>query len=48
MTKTSKRCVMETKKLFYVNPHLSRFSARVLSCEETEKGFEVILEETAF
>ncbi|MBR4990293.1 MAG: alanyl-tRNA editing protein [Oscillospiraceae bacterium] len=39
---------METKKLFYVNPHLSRFSARVLSCEETEKGFEVILEETAF
>ena len=39
---------METNKLFYVNPHLSRFSARVLSCEETEKGFEVILEETAF
>ena len=39
---------METKKLYYVNCHLSRFSARVLSCEETVKGFEVTLEETAF
>jgi len=39
---------METKKLYYVNCHLSRFSARVLSCEETAKGYEVILDETAF
>ena len=39
---------METKKLFYVNSHISRFSARVCSCTETEKGFEVVLEETAF
>lgn len=39
---------METKKLYYVNPHLSRFTARVLSCEENGKGFEVILDETAF
>ena len=39
---------METKKLYYVNPHLSRFSAHVLSCTETEKGFEIILDQTAF
>ena len=39
---------METKKLYYVNPHLSRFSARVLSCEACGKGFEVILDQTAF
>ena len=39
---------METKKLFYVNPHLSHFSAQVLSCEAAENGFEVILTETAF
>ena len=39
---------METKKLYYVNSHLSRFTARVLSCEETQKGFEVILDQTAF
>ena len=39
---------METKQLYYVNPHLSRFSATVLSCEETAKGYEVILDQTAF
>ena len=39
---------METKKLFYVNPHLSRFSAQVLSCEKSDVGFEVILDQTAF
>ena len=39
---------METKQLFYVNSHISRFSARVLSCEETGKGFAVILDQTAF
>ena len=39
---------METKKLYYVNPHLSRFSAQVLSCEPGSKGYEVILAETAF
>ena len=39
---------METKKLYYVNPHLSRFSGTVLSCLQTPKGFEVILDQTAF
>ena len=48
MVKMSKRCVMETKKLYYVDSHLSRFSAVVLSCRETAKGYEVILDQTAF
>ena len=39
---------METNRLYYVNPHTSHFSARVLSCEETEKGFAIILDQTAF
>ena len=39
---------METQKLYYVNSHLARFTARVLGCEETQKGFEVILDQTAF
>ena len=39
---------METKKLYYVDCHMCRFSAAVLQCTETEKGFEVILDQTAF
>ena len=39
---------METKRLYYVNCHLSRFSAKVLSCTPVEKGWEVILDQTAF
>lgn len=39
---------METKQLYYVNPNLSQFSAVVLSCCQVEKGFEVILDQTAF
>ena len=39
---------METKKLYYVDCHMDRFSARVLQCTETEKGFAVILDQTAF
>ena len=39
---------METKKLYYVDSHISRFSATVLSCTETAKGFAVILDQTAF
>ena len=39
---------METNKLFYVNPHVSQFSARVLSCTPDDKGFAVILDQTAF
>ena len=39
---------METRKLYYEDSHLREFSAEVLSCVETEKGFEVILSATAF
>lgn len=39
---------METTKLYYVDPHIHCFSAVVLQCTETEKGFEVILDQTAF
>ena len=39
---------METRKLYYEDCHLWRFSARVLSCEETKKGCAVTLDATAF
>ena len=37
-----------TKKLYYEDSHLGRFSARVTGCRETEKGWEVTLDATAF
>ena len=39
---------MKTRKLYYEDSHMTAFAARVLSCEETEKGFEVVLDATAF
>ena len=39
---------METRKLYYEDSHLRQFTAEVLSCTETKKGFEVILSATAF
>ena len=39
---------METRKLYYEDCHLSRFSASVLSCGQTDKGWEVVLDATAF
>lgn len=39
---------METKKLYYVNSHLSQFFGRVLCCQPCDRGFEVILDQTAF
>lgn len=39
---------MKTRKLYYEDCHLARFRARVLSCEEQEKGYAVILDATAF
>ena len=39
---------MKTRKLYYEDSHLRRFSAEVLSCERTDKGCEVILNATAF
>ncbi len=37
-----------TEKLYYTQPETRAFSARVLSCSETESGFEVVLDRTAF
>ena len=39
---------METRKLYYEDPHLAHFSATVLSCEKAEKGYRIILDQTAF
>ena len=39
---------METGKLYNEDSMLDRFSAQVLSCEKTEKGYQVILDRTAF
>ncbi len=39
---------MSTRKLYYEDSHLSRFTATVLSCEETKKGCAVTLDATAF
>ena len=39
---------MNTRKLYYEDCHLSRFSARVLSCCPADKGWEVVLDATAF
>ena len=39
---------METRKLYYEDSHLTSFSATVLSCRQGEKGWEVILDATAF
>ena len=39
---------METRKLYYEDCHLAAFSARVVSCEQSEKGWQVVLEATAF
>jgi len=39
---------METEKLYYHDPFLREFTAVVLSCEETKKGFIVTLDRSAF
>lgn len=39
---------METRKLFYEDSGMREFSARILSCEETEKGWQITLDATAF
>ncbi len=39
---------METRKLYYEDSHLRQFTARVLGCVRTEKGWAVTLDATAF
>ncbi len=36
------------KKLFYDSPYIREFDAAVVSCEKGKKGYEVILDQTAF
>ena len=40
--------MLPTKRLFDENPYLEKFEATVLFCEETENGFGVVLDSTAF
>lgn len=37
-----------TRKLYYEDSHLSEFAAKVVDCQQTETGYEVILDQTAF
>ena len=39
---------METRKLYYKDCHLSAFSAQVVSCEQSDKGWQIVLDATAF
>ncbi len=39
---------MVTRKLYYEDPHLTQFQATVLSCEEAEQGYYIVLDQTAF
>lgn len=39
---------MAAEKLYYVNQYLRESTAKVLSCVETKKGWEVILDKTVF
>ena len=39
---------METRKLYYEDCHLTEFSAQVIGCEATERGYWVELDATAF
>ena len=39
---------MSTRKLYYEDSHLACFSATVLTCQESPKGFLVTLDATAF
>ncbi len=39
---------MATKKLYYEDPFLARFQARVVSCRPRPRGYEIELDQTAF
>ena len=38
----------ETKKLYYEDVYMKEFTAKVLECRETDKGYEIVLDQTAF
>lgn len=37
-----------TQKLYYENQYIKDFAAKVISCEKGEKGYQIILDKTAF
>ena len=37
-----------TRKLFYEDSHIKTFTGRITGCEQTEKGYEITLDATAF
>ena len=37
-----------TTKLYYIDAYIKEFDSKVLSCKETESGFLILLEQTAF
>lgn len=39
---------METLKLYYEDPNIREFTAQVVSCQQAEKGYAVLLDRTAF
>ena len=39
---------METRKLYYEDPMMKEFAAKVVTCDQTPKGYAVILDATAF
>ena len=39
---------MDSKKLYYADSHIKVFSATVLTCDKTERGYAVVLDATAF
>ena len=39
---------MNVTKLYYQDCHLRQFEARVIGCQQTDRGYEVILDATAF
>lgn len=39
---------METRKLYYEDPHLAEFPATVVSCVPAQGGYLVTLDQTAF
>lgn len=38
----------ETRRLYYENVYLKEFTATVMECRESKKGYEIILDESAF
>ena len=38
----------ETRKLYYEDVYIKEFTAKVLECRETGKGYEIVLDQTAF